>query len=81
MPSETLGTYEIEYSAVLLPDSEHWAAYLTIFAPSPNPMHRNNVFPNQRVSIEQVFANQEEAEREAQKVGTEMINKCSAHKV
>lgn len=80
MPSETLGTYEIEYSAVRLPEGEHWAAYLTIFAPSPNPMHRNNVFPNQRVAIGQVFASQEEAEREAQKIGIEMINQCSSSK-
>jgi len=78
MPSETIGTYEIEYSGVLLPDSEHWAAYLTVFAPSPNPMHRNNIFPNQRVSVEQVFANQAEAEQEAHKVGTEMITQCGS---
>ncbi|KAF3998031.1 hypothetical protein [Glaciimonas immobilis] len=80
MPSETLGQYEIEYSGVLLPDSEHWAAYLTVFAPSPNPMHRNNIFPNQRVSVEHVFATQDEAQQEAHKVGTEMINQCNSSK-
>lgn len=78
MPSETIGEYEIEYSGVLLPDSEHWAAYVTVFAPSPNPMHRNNIFPNQRVSVEQVFANQAEAEQEAYKVATGMIKQCGS---
>ncbi|PUA20018.1 hypothetical protein [Glaciimonas sp. PCH181] len=78
MPSTTIGTYEIEYSGVLLPDSEHWAAYVTIFAPSPNPMHRNNIFPNQRVSVEHIFSTQAEAEQEALKIATEMISQCKS---
>ncbi|MGS0743741.1 hypothetical protein ACVBEF_18255 [Glaciimonas sp. GG7] len=76
MPSASIGTYEVEYSGVLLSDSEHWAAYVTVFAPSSNPMHRNNIFPNQRVSVEHVFDDKEAAEQEALKVATEMISHC-----
>lgn len=73
MASEQIGEYEIEYSAMQLPDSEGWAAYLTIYGPSSNPMHMNNVFPNQRVSADAVFPNEAAAEAEARKVALSML--------
>lgn len=73
MPYETLREFQIEYSSARLPGSEHWAAILAIYGPSSNPMHRNCIFPAQRVSIDTVFASAVEAEAEARKVATLMI--------
>ncbi|MDB5762351.1 MAG: hypothetical protein JWQ21_1346 [Herminiimonas sp.] len=73
MPTETIGEYEIEYSGVQLPDSENWTAHLTIYGPSSNPMHRNNIFPDQRVAVETVFPSEEAAAAEARKIAITMI--------
>lgn len=73
MPYETVREYEIEYSGARLPDKEHWGAMLAIYAPSSNPMHRNCIFPAQRVSIDTVFADAEQAEAEARKVAIQLI--------
>jgi hypothetical protein len=79
MRSEQIGEYEIEYSGVRVPESEGWGAYVAIFGPSSNPMHRNNVFPAQRVSVDTLFPSEEEAETEARKVAIEMLE-ASSHK-
>ena len=73
MQTEQLGEYEIEYSGVRMTDVAGWAAYVTIYGPSPNPMHRNSIFPSQRVAVEQVFDSEAEAEAEARKVALAMI--------
>jgi hypothetical protein len=73
MGTETIGEYEIEYSGVHLIESEGWAAYVTIYGPSANPMHRNSIFPTQRVSVESVFPTEAEAETEARRVALSMI--------
>ncbi|WP_025916698.1 hypothetical protein [Herminiimonas sp. CN] len=73
MPSETVREYEIAYSSVKLPDSEHWGAMVTIYGPSSSPMHRNCVFPEQRVSIDMVFDDAAAAETEARKAALRMI--------
>lgn len=79
MPYEILHEYEIEYSGVRLPDSEHWAAMLAVYGPSHNPMHRNCVFPNRRVSIDAIFTSAAEAEAEARKVAIQMIEQKISH--
>jgi hypothetical protein len=73
MQSETIGDYEIEYSGVQLPNSEEWGAWVTVYGPSRNPMHRNPIFPGQRVSPETRFADQGAAEQEAKKVAHALI--------
>lgn len=79
MPSEKIGEYEVEYSAVQLADKLGWAAHLAIFGQSSNPMHRNSVFPDQRVSLEAVFPSREEAEAEALRVATDMLEAGANH--
>ncbi|MEO6352182.1 MAG: hypothetical protein ABIO19_03805 [Burkholderiaceae bacterium] len=79
MPNETVNEYEIEYSSVQLPESEHWAAMVAIFGPSPSPMHRNSIFPEQRVSIDAVFDSAAAAEAEAHKVALAMIEPGQQH--
>lgn len=74
MPTEQRGDYEIEYSGVRLTDVEGWAAYVAIYGPSPNPMHRNSIVPSQRVAVEQVFATEAEAEAAAHEAALGMLN-------
>lgn len=73
MRTETIGAYEIECSGVPLATGEGWAAQVAIYGPSTNPMHRNPLFPEQRVSIEAVFNSEAEAEAEARRVALSMI--------
>lgn len=73
MPTEQLGQYEIDYSGVKMTDVEGWAAYVTIYGPSPNPMHRNSIVPLQRVAVERVFDTEAEAEAEARRSAVSMI--------
>ncbi|AIY42163.1 hypothetical protein LT85_3005 [Collimonas arenae] len=75
MQSETIGEYEIECSGLQLPDSEGWVANLAIYAPSCNPMHRNDIFPLQRVAVDTVFASEKEAEAEARTYAITLIEK------
>ena len=79
MPDEIIGEYEIEYSSVRLPESEHWAAMVAVYGPSFSPMHRNSIFPLQRVSIDAVFTSAEQAEAEAHKVALLMIEHGTHH--
>ena len=74
MPIEQVGDYEIEYAGVKLPsDNDDWAAMIAIFGPSTNPMHRNAIFPSQRVLIDTVFHDEKSAEQEARKTAVEML--------
>lgn len=73
MPSKKIGEYEVEYSAVQLVDNKGWGAHVAIYGHSTNPMHRNSVFPDQRVSLEAVLSSREEAEAEALRVATDML--------
>lgn len=62
MPNTEIAGHEVEYEAVQVAGTEQWAAYLTIYGPSTNPMHRNSIFPRQHVCVEEVFLTQEAAE-------------------
>lgn len=73
MPSETIREYEIEYSGELLVEGEGWGAYVTIYGPSPNPMHRNSVFPHQRVAVETVFPDAHAAEEAAHRIAISLL--------
>ncbi|MGE5651372.1 hypothetical protein [Noviherbaspirillum sp. UKPF54] len=77
MGMETIGEYEIEYAGVHLVEQEGWAAYVTVYGPSTNPMHRNSIFPTQRVSLESVFASEAEAEAEARRVAHAMVEQAN----
>lgn len=79
MPAETMGLYEVEYSAVPSADGKAWVAHVAIYGHSNNPMHRNNLFPDQRVSLESVFPTSEEAEAEARRVAVGMLESSNSH--
>ncbi|TFW09714.1 hypothetical protein E4K72_04555 [Oxalobacteraceae bacterium OM1] len=74
MRTETIGEYEIECAGMRLPETDGWAAFLTVYGPSRNPMHRNPVFPSQRVAVENVFPDEAAAEEEARRVALAMLH-------
>lgn len=73
MATEQIGDYEIEYTGVHVPETDGWAAWVEVFGPSPNPMHRQPVIPSQRVAVEMSFGSQQEAEQEARRIALEMV--------
>ncbi|GGI15920.1 MAG: hypothetical protein REI95_10900 [Oxalicibacterium faecigallinarum] len=73
MPDKLIGVYNVSYSAVPLPDEQGWAAHLTIAGPSANPMHRNIVYPDHRISPDKIFSSSEEAEQAALHVAEQMV--------
>lgn len=73
MATEQVGDYEIEYTGTRLVETEGWAAWVEVFGPSHNPMHRQPVFPSQRVAVEARFGSEQEAEQEARRIGLEMV--------
>lgn len=80
MPSEQIGEYEIDYSAVELVDHQGWAAHVAIFGPSANPMHRNILIADHRVAIETVFQSAQEAERQARQAALDMMEQGAHHR-
>jgi len=73
VPTEQIGDYEIEYAGERLTDVEGWAAFVTVYGPSTNPMHRNALVPHQRVAVEQVFDSEEGALAEARVAALAML--------
>jgi hypothetical protein len=73
VPTEQLGDYEIDYSGVRMTDVDGWAAFVTVYGRSANPMHRNSIVPAQRVAVEHVFATEAEAQAEARKAAVAMV--------
>ena len=73
MATEQIGDYEIEYTGVHVPESDGWAAWIEIFGPSSNPMHRHPVVPSQHVAIESSFASEQEAQQAARQIALDMV--------
>jgi hypothetical protein len=73
VPTEQIGDYEIETTGERLTDMEGWAAFVSVYGPSTNPMHRNALVPHQRVAVEQVFGTEEEALAEARLAALAML--------
>lgn len=73
MPTEQIGDYEIDYAGERLTEVEGWAAFVTVYGPSANPMHRNALVPHQRVAVEQVFASEQAALAEARVAALAML--------
>jgi len=76
MATEMIGDFEIEYTGVHVPESDGWAAWVKIFGPSPNPMHRKPVFPSQQVAVDSNFATEQEAEQAARNIAIDMVEHC-----
>lgn len=73
MPTKYLDGYEIEFTSEPLLGTNHWGAYVAIFTPSDNPMHLAEIFPKQRVAADVTFSSGDDAEAEAEKAGTSIV--------
>lgn len=73
MPSKTIDGYEIEFTGEALEGTSQWGAYVSIFAPSSNPMHMFNVCPKRRVSADLVLGSQQAAEAEAERAALKIL--------
>lgn len=73
MPVKYIDHYEVDYTAERLEGCDSWGAYVAIFTPSANPMHRNNIFPKQRVLADHGFASEAQAEQEAEKASDAIV--------
>ncbi|WP_075258676.1 hypothetical protein [Herbaspirillum camelliae] len=73
MPTEQIGDYEVEYAGVRVVGGQEWVAQVAIFGHSTNPMHRNPVFPAQRVLADQTFADEKSAEAGARQAAHELL--------
>jgi hypothetical protein len=58
MSTTFIDQYEIEFTAEPLEGCGEWGAYLAVYTPSSNPMHRNNLVHKHRVAAEQHFADE-----------------------
>jgi hypothetical protein len=77
MPTEYIGEYLVEYTGEPLSIGKGWAAYLTIYAVSPNPAHRTSIIPKRRVCLDTVFLTQEAAAERARELALEKIGKSA----
>jgi hypothetical protein len=78
MPYATIAEHEIEYEGVAIAGTQQWAAYLTIYGSSSNPMHRNSLYPRQHVAVDEVFLTKEAAEEGALKVAKALLQANAA---
>ena len=78
MPYATIAEHEVEYEGIAIAGTQQWAAYLTIYGSSTNPMHRNSVFPRQHVAVDEVFLTKEAAEEGALKIARTLLQSKAA---
>lgn len=70
MPTKMIDGYEVEFTGELLEGTEQWGAYVSIFAPSANPMHMTHIYPKRRVSADLTLPDQHAAEAEAERAAS-----------
>lgn len=70
MPNKNIDSYEVEFTGELLEGTEQWGAYVSIFAPSDNPMHMTNIYPKRRVAADLTLSDQHAAEAEAERAAS-----------
>ncbi|WP_235194356.1 hypothetical protein [Janthinobacterium lividum] len=52
-----------------------WGAYVAIYAPTANPMHRVNLVKKRRVSADHQFATEADAVAEAGEVALQLVER------
>ncbi|MTW10822.1 hypothetical protein GM658_09415 [Pseudoduganella eburnea] len=73
MPGKNIDGYEVEFTGELLEGTKQWGAYVSIFAPSSNPMHMTHIFPKRRVSADLTLMDQHSAEAEAERAALKIL--------
>lgn len=78
MPAKNIDGYEVEFTGELLDGTRQWGAYVSIFAPSSNPMHMTNICPKRRVSADLTLLDQRSAEAEAERAAMKILQELRA---
>lgn len=78
MPTKNVDGYEVEFTGELLEGTGLWGAYVSIFAPSNNPMHLNNIYPKRRVSADLKLPDRHAAEAEAERAASAILDELRA---
>lgn len=73
MPAKTIDGFEVEFTGELLEGTRQWGAYVSIYAPSRNPMHMMNIYPKRRVSADLTLLDQRAAEAEAERAAMKIL--------
>lgn len=73
MPSKIVDGYEIEFTGERLEGTGQWGAFVSIFAPSSNPMHLTHIVPKRRVSADLHLSDQHAAEAEAERAASLLL--------
>jgi len=74
MPIKSIDSYEVEYTGELLEGTQQWGAFVSIFAPSSNPMHMNHIYPKRRVSADLTLLDKQAAEAEAERAALKILD-------
>ncbi|NRR33207.1 hypothetical protein HSX11_23830 [Oxalobacteraceae bacterium] len=74
MPTQNIDDYEVEFTGELLEGTKQWGAYISIYAPSDNPMHMTHIYLKRRVSADLTFSDQHAAEAEAERAALIILN-------
>jgi hypothetical protein len=80
MPTKTIDGYQIDFTAEPLPGTDHWGAYVAIFAPSDNPMHLDEVYARQRVMADVPCTSEAEAQAQAEQAAIDILAHLRAPK-
>ena len=80
MTIENIDSYVVEFTGELLEGSGQWGAYVSISAPSDNPMHMANIYPKRRVALDLVLNDQHAAEAEAHSAASVILKEIVAQR-
>ncbi len=80
MPGKNIDGYEVEFTGELLPGTAQWGAFVSIFAPSSNPMHMHTLCSRRRVSADLVLLDQRAAEAEAERAALALLEELRSKK-
>ncbi len=73
VPIKYVDFYEVNYTAERLQGCKLWGAYVAIYAPSSNPMHRLNLLRKRRVSADHPFATAADAVAQAREAAVKLV--------
>jgi hypothetical protein len=73
MPAKTIDGYEVEFTAEPLEGCGLWGAYVSIYAPSDNPMHLNSIYPKQRVAADVALDSEAAAQTAAEQAAMDIL--------
>jgi imidazolonepropionase-like amidohydrolase len=74
VPTKIVDGYEVEFTGEVLEGTGQWGAYVSIHAPSANPMHLTVIAAKRRVAADLTLLDQHAAEAEAERAAMAMLD-------